>query len=201
MSGKFKNKYRTETSRLKSWNYSWNGAYFVTICTQNRKPFFGEISDQKMIFSDIGKIVNRCWNEIPDHFPFVQLGEFIVMPNHVHGIVLIDKSNDESVEAQHFASQNDDIIKTPREAQGIAPLRNSKQKSQNQFGPQSNNLASIVRGFKIGVTKNARKIRRDFRWQPRFYDHIIRDQGSYQRISEYIQTNPKNWDQDKFYLK
>ncbi len=199
MGKKFQNKYRTETTRLRSWNYGWNGAYFITICTQNRESFFGEVSNQKMILSDIGNITNQCWNDIPNFYPFVRLGEFIVMPNHVHGIIIIDKSNDDAVQTQHLASQRG----IHKEAQGIAPVpqNKSKQISQNRFGPQSNNLASIVRGFKIGVTKNARKIRPDFKWQPRYHDHIVRDEESYQRISEYIRNNPTNWNEDKFYLR
>ncbi len=192
---KFRNKYRTETTRLKSWNYGWNGAYFVTICTQNREHFFGEISDAALNLSELGRIAHQCWNDIPNYHPYVKLGEFVVMPNHIHGIIIIDKP----VETQHLASQNE---KTPsHEAQSIAPPRTSKQSSLNQFGPQSNNLASIIRGFKSGVTKDARRIRADFKWQPRYHDHIIRDEESFQRISEYIKTNPENWMEDKFYRR
>ncbi|GAB5410257.1 MAG: transposase [Balneolaceae bacterium] len=199
MSKRFQNKYLIDFARLKSWNYGWNGAYFITICTKNRESFFGKVSNQKMIFSDIGNIANQCWNSIPMYYPFVRLGEFIVMPNHVHGIIIIDKSNHDTVQTQHLASQKD----IHNEAQGIAPVlqNESKQMPQNRFGPQSNNLASIVRGFKIGVTKNARKIRPDFKWQPRFHDHIIRNEESFQRISEYIRNNPVKWTDDKFYLK
>lgn len=203
MSKKFRNKYRTETTRLKSWNYGWNGAYFVTICTQNREPFFGEISEGEMNLSELGKITDQCWNDIPNYHPYVRLGKFVVMPNHVHGIIIIDKSDGDPVKTQHLASQNKPDKMPYPEAQGVAPVRwnKSKQTPQNRFGPQSNNLASIVRGFKIGVTKNARKIRPDFNWQPRYHDHIIRDEESYQRISEYIRNNPAKWNKDKFYLK
>ncbi len=135
MSRRFQNKYRIESARLSSWNYGWNGAYFVTICTQNRELFFGEISKRKMHLSEIGRITDTCWKDIPNHFPFVHLGEFVVMPNHVHGIIIVDKPNDGTVETQDFAS-----------------LPNLKQTPQNEFGPQSKNLASIIRGFKIGVT-------------------------------------------------
>ncbi len=148
------------------------------------KAFFGEISKRKMHLSEIGRIADTCWKDILNHFPFVHLGEFVVMPNHVHGIIIVDKPNDGTVETQDFAS-----------------LPNLKQTPQNEFGPQSKNLASIIRGFKIGVTKNTQKIRLDFKWQTRFHDHIIRNEESFQRISEYIQNNPTNWKEDKFYLK
>ena len=182
----FRNKYRGQTTRLQSWDYGWNGAYFVTICTQNREHFFGKIIDGKMQLSEIGFFADKYWLEIPQHFPFVKLGDFVVMPNHVHGIIIIDKTNDDGdvVDAQNFAH-----LQSPK----------SSSTKKNKFGPQSKNLASIIRGYKIGVTKNAKKINPMWQWQSRYYDHIIRDEGSYNRISEYIINNPKKWAADKFY--
>lgn len=91
MPDKFRNKYRISSARLRNWDYGSNAIYFVTICTQNREHYFGEIADGQMNLSETGKMANRFWFEIPNHFPFVQLGEFVVMPNHVHGIIIIDK--------------------------------------------------------------------------------------------------------------
>jgi REP element-mobilizing transposase RayT len=122
--------------------------------------------------SQTGKIAQDCWQEIPNHFPFVELGEFIIMPNHIHGIVIIDK---------------------PVEAQNFAPLQHEK---QNKFGPQSQNLASIIHGYKSAVKKYATMNAIDFSWQPRFYDHIIRDDESFRNISAYIANNPLNWYKD-----
>jgi REP element-mobilizing transposase RayT len=93
--GKFKNKYRSETTRLQKWNYGWNAAYFVTICTKNRIHFFGNIINGENNLSEIGEMANKYWLEIPNHFPFVKLGAFVIMPNHVHGIVIIDKKNND----------------------------------------------------------------------------------------------------------
>ena len=132
------------------------------------------------MLSDIGKFAEHCWLEIPKHFPFVKLGPHIIMPNHVHGIIIIDKQ----VETQDFAS---------------LPVTPLKSEPKNKFGPQSKNLASIIRGFKIGVTKNARTINPTFRWQSRYHDHIIRDDKSFQNISDYILLNPLHWNKDKFY--
>ena len=222
MSNKYKDKYRSESIRLKSWDYRWNAYYFVTICTKNREHFFGCIETDEMNLSEVGEFAVECWLEIPVHFPFVKLGEFIVMPNHVHGIIQIEKQH---VETQDFASQvkktDDEIFgsmysdidneskdrnsrKTNsvinKETQDFAslPNQNYRQKTLNKFGPQSKNLGSVVRGFKIGVTKRARSIGQEFSWQPRFHDHIIRDEESYHRISEYIQWNPRNWKTDKY---
>ena len=179
MSDKYKGRYRIESARLKNWDYGWNAAYFVTICTHGREHYFGDIIDGRMQLSEIGHLANKYWSEIPKHFPFVELDSFVVMPNHVHGIVIINKPNDERyVETQNFAS-------LPSE-------------SRNKFGPQSKNLASIIRGFKIGVTKNARIINADFAWQSRFYDHIIRNDESLERIRDYIINNALRWNEDKF---
>ena len=93
MSDKFRNKYRIPTTRLQNWDYSSNGYYFVTVCTKDKKEFFGEIANNEMCFSEIGKIVQKYWLEIPNHFPFVMLDEYKIMPNHVHGIVIIKNTD------------------------------------------------------------------------------------------------------------
>ena len=106
---RFQDKYRIPSARLKNWDYGCNGSYFITICTQNRDNYFGKIVIVEtpnlgvstitsnimthMQLSEIGKIVYHYWNEIPNHFPFVELGEFVVMPNHIHGIITIDKTH------------------------------------------------------------------------------------------------------------
>ncbi|MEJ5245220.1 MAG: hypothetical protein WHV28_05860 [Bacteroidota bacterium] len=91
---KFRDIYRIPSTRLQNWNYGWNAAYFVTICTHDRQNFFGDIVDGKMVLSEIGELANQYWLEIPNHFSFVQLGAFVIMPNHIHGIIIIDKPND-----------------------------------------------------------------------------------------------------------
>ena len=180
MNDKFQNKYRIASARLQHYDYGQNGAYFVTICSKNKQCFFGEIIDGQMQYSAMGNIARDCWIAIPEHFEFVVLGEWVVMPNHVHGVIVIDKNDDDTVETQYIASLQ----------------------HKNKFGPQSKNLASIIRGFKIGVTKYARQNTNIFNvWQSRFYDHIIRNEKSHQKINEYIINNPLNWQIDKFYTK
>ena len=173
--GKFKNKYRIASARWATWDYGSNAAYFITICTANRAHDFGQIQNGEMKLSPLGKSAQDCWHEIPAHFPFVELGQFVVMPNHAHGVVIIAKSA--AVETQNFAS---------------LPL-------PNKFGPQSQNLASIVRGYKIGVTKFARQNNIPFAWQARYHDHVIRNAAEHERISAYILPNPQNWNGDEFY--
>ena len=131
------------------------------------------------------------------------------MPNHVHGIVIINKPDDgrtndarndandaRNVETQHFASLPSNASNPPNPIELSEPLEIHQTK--NQFGGQSKNLASIIRGFKIGVTKNIRQMNPDFAWQSRYHDHIIRNEPSYQRISEYIINNPLKWFEDEF---
>jgi len=182
---KFRGKYRISSSRLKNWDYSADAHYFVTVCAKNQEHYFGEIINEKMELAKMGEIAQKCWQAIPDHFPFVVLDEYIVMPNHIHGILIIDKSKTADiypVETQHFAS----LQKIPK-----------PKWKPNRFGPQSNNLASIIRGFKIGVKKFATINNISFQWQPRFYDHIIRNESSLNHIRQYIINNPENWERDR----
>ena len=175
MEDKFNNKYRIETCRLSGWDYSRSGFYFITICTINRELFFGTVHTQnfasasKMTLSKIGKIAQKYWLEIPNHFPFITLDEYVIMPNHIHGILEIKKPN---------VGGRDDNYK-------------------NKFGPQSKNISSIIRGFKIGVKKYATINNIPFNWQPRFYDHIIRDNNALKQIRQYIVDNPKKWEKDR----
>ena len=189
---KFQGKYRIPSTRATFWDYGSNAPYFVTICTKNREYSFGDVVNGEMILSEIGKIADECWLAIPDHFPFVKLHNHIIMPNHVHGIIIIDKDISESAniaaETQNAETQN--LASQPESANSDSP--------KNRFGPQSKNLASIVRGFKIGVTKGGRLIDPNFAWQPRYHDIIIRDDRAFQNISNYIVDNPARWEKDKF---
>ncbi len=90
---KFKGKYRISSARLQNWDYGWNALYFITICTQNRELFFGEIINHKMQLSEIGELSKKYWFEIPEKFSFIKLDEFVVMPNHIHGIIEIAKTD------------------------------------------------------------------------------------------------------------
>jgi REP element-mobilizing transposase RayT len=192
MSDRFQNKYRIESTRLKNWDYGWNAPYFVTICTQNRECFFGDVVGGDMVLIEIGKIANDCWLEIPEHFPFVKLGEHVVMPNHIHGIVVIDKTDDgrsvSHVETRLIASLPTEPTKTPG---GITGNKNPM---------IHDNLSKIIRWYKGRTSFESRKIHTEFAWQPRFHEHIIRNDQSFQKITEYIINNPLNWSSDQFYI-
>jgi len=177
----FRNKYRNESLRLQHWNYASAGLYFITLCTKDRKHFFGKIGYDEngaacAHLSAIGEIVKSEWLKTFEMRPDMNLwmGEFIIMPDHFHAVIGIG---------------DNEFNKTvgPRPTDPSVPDR------QNQFGPQSKNLASVVRGFKIGVTRDARMIQPEFAWQPLFYEHIIRHEGAFDRISNYIRNNPAKW--------
>ena len=175
---KFKDKFRIPSARLINWDYGSYGLYFVTICTLNRACYFGDITEKPSVetqhfaspppadektdepfsggnetqnmaslhYTEIGEIANQFWQEIPEHFPFVELDECVVMPNHVHGILFINK-----------------------------PAYDEWR--PNKFGPQSQNLAAVLRGYKAGVKKYATMHQIDFAWQARYYDRVILRKG------------------------
>lgn len=185
MDDKFKNKYRTQSFRLQSWDYGSSAAYFVTICTANREHFFGEIENNQMNLNLIGQAVKTEWLKTFKMRPDMnlQMGEFIIMPNHFHAIIIIGNNQ-----------YNTAIIDSSGDAMHCVPT-----KDKNKFGPQSKNLASIIRGFKSAVTTFARKNgNTNFGWQSLFHDVIIRDEKSFYNISNYIINNPKKWNEDTF---
>lgn len=184
----YKNKYRIDSARLKGWDYRNDGAYFITICTKNRIHYFGEIENGKMILSDIGKLAHGFWAEIPQHFPFVELDEFVIMPDHTHGILVI---------------HNDGPLKNGDATPAVQTLQCNVSKAINQkmknISPKPGSISTIIRSFKSVTTKHARKIQPDFAWQTRFHDHIIRNKKSFANIRRYIKNNPQKWTADKFH--
>jgi putative transposase len=187
---KYQNKYRSDSARLRSWDYSQPGSYFVTICTANKQHYFGGIIDKKLNPTDLGKVANDCWVAIPKHFPFVELGAHVVMPNHVHGIITIKPHTGGLVGTQNLASLQPAVIP------GIAHSNDKHFPAKNKFGPQSKNLASIVRGYKTGVSTFATMNNLKFEWQERFHDRIIWNDRIYFAVETYIQNNPGKWDTD-----
>jgi putative transposase len=190
MNSKFQNKYRIDSIRLKNWDYGTNGAYFITICTKNRKRFFGEIANNKMVLNEIGCLAYNFWAEIPKHFPFVELGNFQIMPNHTHGILIINKKNfvDETIVDVNVETLQCNVSTT-----------NDKNQKMSKISPKSGTISTIIRSYKSVVTNHARYANPDFGWQARFWDNIIWNSESFERIQNYIEKNPENWKEDKFY--
>lgn len=191
MSDYFKNKYRISPSRLQTWDYASEGMYFITICTHEHECYFGEVipsdessSSQIVSLNEIGRVAEDEWLRTPLKRPDMnlQLAEYVIMPNHLHGIITIGTNQ-----------YNTAIDEMHRRA---AMLQNTKyfvSEKANKFGPEKKNISSIIRGFKSTVTTFARTNNIEFRWQERFHDHIIRSDDEYLRISKYIGNNPKNW--------
>jgi REP element-mobilizing transposase RayT len=176
---KFKNKYAIQSSRLPGYDYAQNGLYFVTICTKNREEFFGIIENGKMVLNGIGEIVQDELLKTPRIRKNVNLDQWIIMPNHLHIIIEIYNTDAYCRDALQCVSTGDMQYK-------------------NKFGPQINNLSSIIRGFKGIVTKRVHICGFDyFAWQFRFYDHIIRNDESLNKIREYIINNPAMWERDR----
>lgn len=170
---------KRKSYRLKGYDYGKNGAYFITFCTKNRVPYFGEIINQEMILNEMGKIAHQLWLEIPNQFSFAKLENFVVMPDHIHGIILIDKINERNNEG--------DVINHIRSINGgFAGESNPMNKE---------NIPRIIRWYKGRCSYELRKKCPDFKWQSLYHDILIRDEKAFQNIQRYIENNPKTWKQ------
>jgi putative transposase len=208
----FRNKYRIESTRYRGYDYSSPGKYFITICTKNKIPYFGNVENGKMILSELGIIAENFWREIPDHFPNIKLDEFIIMPDHIHGIIIIEApklgvstksefQSNPSVEAPNSGASTDSIkiispgklSEAPNLGASIENIENIENiKSRNPFW-KSNSIGSIINQFKRICTITIKTRGFDFSWQPRYYDHIIRTRIELYRIRKYIRDNPEKW--------
>jgi REP element-mobilizing transposase RayT len=191
---KFRNRYRVESARLQGWDYRSAGWYFVTICTKDHVPFFGEVVDGEMVLSSIGSIVADEWQRTPNVRPNVMLDEWMVMPNHLHSIVVLQ---DRSAEM-------------PRHGRDAPPRRDGPPgrlygAAGTSRPPPGRLLAGSI-GAIVGQVKSVCTKRiwaagyADFAWQPRFHDHVIRDHESLDRIRQYIANNPAKWEEDRYYI-
>jgi len=157
-------------NRLKNFDYSSSGYYFITICTKGREEYFGNIIGNKMILNKYGEIVKKCWFKIPEHFDNVELNEFIIMPNHIHGIIIIKYTNQ--------PVGNDPCV---------VPINN------NQVGHGGPTLQKYIDGVnKKQFPRFNKRI-----WQKSYYDHIIRTEYSLFQIRQYIIGNPSKWISDR----
>lgn len=246
---KFQNKYRIQSTRLQNWDYRWAGAYFITICTQNREHYFGKIVNKKMELSHIGVIADIFWHQIPQHTKNVELGAFVVMPNHIHGVLILTNDNvnteygddgiveygngDDDIHFGNGIQYGDGIVEYGDgiveyggdiveygggivEALHATPLPqpqppsslsqpspsphilSPKNEQMSMISPKSNSISTIIRSYKSAVSKHTHRLGFEFQWQSRFHDHIIRNDKSFQNISNYIVNNPEKWPADKF---
>ncbi|MCF8303726.1 MAG: transposase [Bacteroidales bacterium] len=179
--------------RLQGYDYSSKGLYFITICTKDREHYFGKIDNQKFEYSAIGGIAYTYWHEIPEHFTNLRLGEFIIMPNHIHGIIEI-VSPPHGVDLQ----SSSELLAGTRH--GVSPQLPKSTKNINEFGKTiPGSISTIIGQYKSSVTRWCNDNDFNFAWQSRFHDHIIRNEPEYNRIEQYIANNVANWREDKFF--
>ena len=172
MTDKFQNKYRIESTRKPNWDYSSSGWYFITICTNYKECYFGEIYDKEMHLNELGNVAHNELLKTSTIRKNIKLGEFVVMPNHIHAIIIIDSPR--NVETRRGASL------------------------QSRFGPLiSQSLGSVINHFKGSVTKYANEKQISFQWQSRYHDRIIRNEFEYSAKVEYILNNPARWEEDR----
>jgi putative transposase len=161
--------------RLKTFDYSQQGAYFLTICAQHNECLFKRVILEEMILNDVGTIVHECWSEIPRHFSDVELAAHVVMPNHLHGIVVLRGR--------------------ARHAVPLRPDANAR-----KFGaPVAGSIATIARSFKSAASKRIHHVLKRPAiqvWQRNYFEHVIRNQDDFNKTSEYIRVNPARWDFD-----
>ena len=215
------NIHRRRSIRLREYDYSQAGLYFVTICIQNHECLFGEIANGEMILNNAGKTVQTIWNELPQHFQHVKLDAFVIMPNHIHGIIVITNPDGTHRRGAIYRAQ---MMNTPTtlgvqtlgaNTLGVHTLGainraptvgtpNNETIINGGFANLKNpmfyeNLGRMLRWFKGRATFECRKIIPYFAWQRNYWENIIRNNNDYARIVEYIENNPISWETDKFY--
>ena len=215
----YKNKFRNESIRLQNWDYRWDSSYFITICA--KKNYFGEIQNNKMNLSPIGVLADVFWFEIKNHAKNVLLESFVVMPNHIHGIITLNGGwmddnymddgnvesvgNGDSVGIGHALSlQNHTQNNEYKQNINNVPWDTNNRKTIGQKRFQNigkNSISSIVGSYKSAVTKHTRRLGFEFEWQKLFYENKIRNEESHDNITNYIKNNVVNWDKDRFYFK
>ena len=181
-------KHNRRSIRLKNYDYSKAGCYFITICTQERLHLFGEIVDGKMVLGDAGRMIHTLWYEIMDDFPNVHLHEFVIMPNHIHGIIEIVGAD--SISAQTCMQKNIDYT---------VGLR-----AEMDSAPTGFDIPKIIQSFKrhttiqyIKMVKNGTLPPFNKRiWQRNYYEHVIRNDVDYERVATYTINNPLTWKDD-----
>ena len=185
-------KYRRKKSlRKPGWDYRSDGAYFITICTKNRGRFFGRVVAGEMRLSPMGWIAHQYWNEIPQHTQNCVLGEFVVMPDHVHGILILKNNDGRCMLRPSNSLQRPGIGLQRPENRNVPPIINNPIRIMDHFkseiSPKAHSISVIVRSYKSAVTRQANMLGYRFGWQGKFHDSIIRDGISFFRVGRFLQ--------------
>jgi putative transposase len=184
--------------RLRNYDYSQPGMYYVTLCVRNRGCVLGKMVKNEMILSAMGEIVRDSWENIPKHFKNAALDRYVIMPNHMHGIVMLKES---LVGTRHAVSpqENENLHQGAPLQKYVSPQGISNFRQTEKCGkPIHGSLSTIMRSFKSAASKRIHSAGQlGFDWQSRFYEHVIRDGNDLDRIRRYILDNPTNWLNDE----
>ena len=175
-------KYKRKSIRLGECDYSEPGDYFVTICSHNRECVFGEIINDAMVLNSLGRIVEKCYSEIPKYFPNTELDIFQIMPNHLHGIIRI------LFEENNGGDRRGLINQTPTKERNDRWILMRDEKTT---------LGKVIRLFKAKTSFIIHQNNVNFRWQRNYYEEIVRNEKHYDEIYTYIESNSQTWDRDK----
>ena len=193
---KFQNRFRIPSARA-IWHDYNGGIYFVTICTKNREHYFGEIcTEPQMQLSQIGQYAYEQFMNVKSHYPYAEIPLFVIMPDHIHAIVTIDGENDTCRDVARNVSTSARNVSTS--ARNVSTGVNTQMAN---ISPRKNSLAVVIRGVKSSITKFANENNIPFAWQTRFHDRIIRNQDEFDKISDYIEKNVVNWQNDMGNIK
>jgi len=192
-------KYNRRSLRLKHYDYSRAGYYFVTICAQGREHLFGEIVDGKMVLNVVGEMINQLWYEIENDFPNVYLHEFVIMPNHIHGIIEIVNTVGVPLVGTQKLVHHNNKSKTVGENDTSNIMSRAPMKGAPTVG-------DIVGAFKSKTTNNYIKMVKNGTcppfnkriWQRNYHEHVVRNDADYERVATYTVNNPLTWDDDMF---
>lgn len=184
-------KHHRRSIRLQGYDYSHAGAYYVTIVTHGRECLFGESVGNEAVLNAFGQIVRHAWFDLPKHYRHVELGMVCIMPNHVHGIIILNEYG----RGGSFSGQ--DNLQAQTMAGKIVPAISHE--TRPYYGPKRHPLSEIVRAFKSFSAKRINVLRKmpgSPIWQRNYYEHIIRNDEDANRIHNYIENNPANWPSD-----
>lgn len=192
------NQYLIRSARAHWWDYGKNGVYYVTLCTKHRFPFFGRIQEGKMQLSVLGAVVKQLWTSIPSVMSGVHLSSFVIMPNHIHAIIILDRPLGQEP-LKPSITNNSGVVLHPKAADKAAQSAFFK-----SISPQKGSLPHIIRKFKGLVTRAARKAgwvgAQQPLWQARYHDRVIRDPNEFFKLAHHINNNVATWEQDDYFF-
>ena len=192
--------------RLRGYDYSQAEAYFFTICTQNREHLFGEIADRKMKMNDAGQMVQTFWDEMPNRFNGMELNRFVVMPNHIHGIIVLPRRGESCIRpgihsdppnghSDHGGGYGDDDHKGEYKIRPYGTLPGTVGRISQVF------KSITTHEYKNGVKQHGWLPFPGKLWQRNYWEHIIRDESELNRMRDYIKNNPAQWESDRLYVR